>query len=303
MLMVLVDPYDSGRLGLLGIRGTDDAFPSTAKVSQARDPQFDSAIFGNSTGQLIRPDALSKATGKQFVQLVIPGSPPAGQLAVLEFFLRHHTHAGSLVVVIDDPWCARSSAPAPDDVFPYWLYGYSTLRYMRHLLNWKAVELAGRRIKIGLGWGTRNREDGFDDYERALPAGKHQPDETPRSQSSQYHGPVNHLFPYKDSLWSVIDRLAPDVGLVLVVPPNFHTILPVPGAREAREREACNAAFRALIDGRPGSNLIDYRIDNDLTRDPKNFVDLIHYRSEIARQIEAGIIASLTWGQAAQINF
>src|SRR5579864_5794761 len=85
-LVVVVDPYDSGRFGLLGIAGVDDKLPYTANASRARDPRFDSAIIGNSTGQLIAPAELSPATGKHFVQLVAPGATPRGHLAVLHFF-------------------------------------------------------------------------------------------------------------------------------------------------------------------------------------------------------------------------
>ncbi len=54
-LILIVDPYDSG-FGLLGIKGVDDASPRTANASRARDPQFDSAVIGNSTGQLLKPE-------------------------------------------------------------------------------------------------------------------------------------------------------------------------------------------------------------------------------------------------------
>jgi hypothetical protein len=51
VLMIAVDPYDSGRFGWLGIAGVTDKIESTADASRARDPHFDSAIFGDSTGQ------------------------------------------------------------------------------------------------------------------------------------------------------------------------------------------------------------------------------------------------------------
>ena len=41
---------------LLGIQGVRDASPRTANASRARDPQFDSAVIGNSTGQLVKPE-------------------------------------------------------------------------------------------------------------------------------------------------------------------------------------------------------------------------------------------------------
>src|ERR1700736_826241 len=102
--MLTIGPYDSGRFGLLGIEGVADSTESTANASRARDPQFDSAIFGNSTGQLLNPTELSQATGKRFVQLVAPGADPSGHLAILDFFRRNHPRIGALVFVIDDPW-------------------------------------------------------------------------------------------------------------------------------------------------------------------------------------------------------
>ena len=45
------------------------AIPRTATASRARDPQFDSAIIGNSTAQLLNPAELSRSTGLRFVQL------------------------------------------------------------------------------------------------------------------------------------------------------------------------------------------------------------------------------------------
>ena len=84
--MLAVDPYDSGRFGILGITGVVDESPRTANASRARDPQFDSAVFGNSTGQLLKPSELSQLTGSSFVQLTVPGTGPREQLAIMDFF-------------------------------------------------------------------------------------------------------------------------------------------------------------------------------------------------------------------------
>ena len=63
------------------------------------------------------------------------------------------------------------------------------------------------------------------------------------------------------------------------------------------------AATFSIIAGRPHSNILDYVVDNALTRDPGNFADLIHYRANIARILEAGVAASLRDGEAARIEF
>src|ERR1700736_5766578 len=87
--MIVVDPYDSGKFGLLGIDGVNDRDSHSATASRARDANFDSAIIGNSTALLLDPVALSKATGLRFVQLSVTSGNPRGEFAVLDFFLRH----------------------------------------------------------------------------------------------------------------------------------------------------------------------------------------------------------------------
>src|SRR5437868_4251016 len=130
-LVLIVDPYDSGRVGLLGIHGVDDISPRTANASRARDPQFDSAMIGNSTGQLLKPSELSRLTGLRFVQLTTPGTGPREQLAILDYFARKHPAIGALVIVTDSAWCSRD--PALQHPFPFWLYGESDVDFIGRL--------------------------------------------------------------------------------------------------------------------------------------------------------------------------
>src|SRR4051812_5349263 len=78
--IVLMDPYDTGRFGMGWLPGVVDVNPRTADASRGRDPRFDSAIIGNSHGQLIEPTRLSAASGLNFVQLTVPGTGPREQL-------------------------------------------------------------------------------------------------------------------------------------------------------------------------------------------------------------------------------
>ena len=98
--VIAVDPYDSGRFGFLGIDGVSDVNPNTANASRARDPQFDSAIIGDSTAQLLKPSVLSSMTGARFVQLTVPGTGPREQLAILDFFVRHHARIGAVIIAV-----------------------------------------------------------------------------------------------------------------------------------------------------------------------------------------------------------
>jgi hypothetical protein len=301
--MIAVDPYDSGRFGLLGIVGVADSTEVTANASRARDPQFDSAVIGNSTGQRLKPAELSEATGKHFVQLTAPGADPRGQLAILDFFMRHHQHVGALVVVADRLWCTHDLAQHLRNPFPFWLYGESTLAYAGRLFSWRAINHAYQRIMVGRGLQKPTAPDGFFNYEDVFPRNKH-PAVPPQEETVQpFAGKVSDAFPVADLLADAIKRLPAAASLVVLMPPTFYTIVPRPGSGDEAEREACKLAFKRVVAGRRHSNFIDYAIDNGLTRDPLNFVDVIHYRTKIAQKVQEGIVASIRLGDAAKVDF
>ena len=164
-LVILVDPYDSGRFGWLGIKGVSDESPRTANASRGRDPQFDSAVFGNSTGQLLNPTELSRASNARFVQLTVPGTGPREQLALLQWFARHHERIGAIVIVTDSTWCTEDAALPPLNPFPFWLYGDSDLTYLGRLFSARALGRTMRRLALGLGWRAPSAPDGYWNYE------------------------------------------------------------------------------------------------------------------------------------------
>src|SRR5258708_21082073 len=151
-VMIVVDPYDSGKFGLLGIDGVDDRDTHTATASRARDPRFDSAVIGNSTAQMLNPADLSRAAGLRFVQLYLTGGSAREQLAVLDFFLRNHQRVGALVIVADPFWCGHARVEPRPGEFRYWLYGNSSLAYAARLLSWPAIEHLSQRISTVLGY-------------------------------------------------------------------------------------------------------------------------------------------------------
>lgn len=299
-LVLAVDPYDSGRVGILGIQGVDDASPRTANASRARDPQFDSAIFGNSTGQLIKPSELSALTAKHFVQLTVPGTGPREQLAILDFFVRHHPHPGALVIVTDASWCQRDPALPLQHPFPFWLYGRSDLDYVARLFSSRALRLTVRRLMVAAGLRPRSAPDGFWDYEKEGPA---EIVLGPRGDGGPAPPDVSPYFPAVDLLGQALKELQPDIPLVLAVPPAFYTAIPRPGTLGAAEEAACRSALAKLVAGRPHSNFINFRVENALTRDRANFMDFGHYRAAIARRIEQGIAESIKLGDKARIEF
>jgi len=301
--MILVDPYDSGRFGLLGIDGMTDRNTTTATASRARDPNFDSAVIGNSTAQLLDPVELSRASGLKFVQLRVNGASPADELAVLEFFLHHHPHVRALAIITDPSWCAHDVAELLPDPFPFWLYADSTLGYAERMLSWPAVEHAFQRLAIGLSLRKRNDPTGTFDPSDIRPPGVLREINKPSDPRPAMTEADRNVFPEVARLDAVVSKLPANVGVVVVVPPTFARFVPQPGTVLAAEREACDATLRRIVAGRPHSNFINYRVDNELTRDATNFEDFIHYRPHLAAIVGAGIALSLRDGAAAKIDF
>jgi len=299
--LIAVDPYDTGKFGFLGINGVDDRNTTTATASRARDASFDSAIIGNSTALMINPNPLSQATGFRFVQLAVMGGSPREELAVLDFFQRHHPRPGAFVFVTDPSWCVHvpDAQPRP---FPYWLYDTSWLPYARRLWSSAAIEHAVQRVGIGLGFRKRSDPTGTFNADDVWPAGQFfdraRPADPPPVDTVS-----RNVFPEVAKLEDVVRKLPPDVPVVILVPPTLASTVPQPGSAQAIELQACNAALGKIVAGRAHSNFINYRLDNALTRDRANFADYIHYRPLIAAKISDGIAASLGLGDAAKIDF
>ena len=300
--VIAIDPYDSGKFGFLGIEGVADRNTVTANASRARDPNFDSAIIGNSTALLINPGRLSQATGFRFVQLSVVGGSPLEERTVLDTFLRYHRHVGAVAIGADPSWCVHDLSVKPRP-FPYWLYDDGLLAYAGALFSGAAIEHAFQRLSIGLGKRQRSDPSGTFDSEDTWPIGEFRNTAHPSDPPLAANPALRDVFPEVTRLDELIKRLPPDLPVVVVVPPTLAETVAKPGSPQAAEREACNQALKRTVAGRPHSNFINFRVDNALTRDRKNFIDYIHYRSIIANRLSDAIIDSFRLGEAAKIDF
>ncbi len=295
VLLLLIDPYDTGRFPTLGIVGVSDNTPRTAHVSRARDPAFDSAVIGNSTGQLIDPHRLSAATGLRFTQLTIPATGPREQMAILDWFRTRREKIGAIVLTTDTSWCAQTLDLPLRYPFPFWLYG-GDLDYLRHVLNSKSLDRAVWRVQLALGSRTRSDPVGYSDYTlgrnfifvEAMPV--------PIEDLSNIVLPPR--FPWLDRLTRVVAQLPANARMVLVMPPVFAQLMARAGSNEEQVVQACKAALAAAVAPRPGG-FVDALVDDAVTRDPANFMDGVHYRSNLARTLEDRIIATLGPGVQA----
>ncbi len=293
LLVLVLDPFDSGRLTNYPVLGVVDESPRTANVSRGRDPSFNSAVIGNSRGQMLDPERLSHDTGLSFVQLTIPGTGPREQLTVLHWFVRNHREIGAVVLVADPVWCTRDPALPLPNPFPFWLYSDDASGYLSNIFETRSLTLAWRRTLMWLGLRKRSRPDGYWDYEigrtRAyrptIPV-----DFTPASLSAR---PPEESFPANERLRTALADLAADVAVVVVAPPTFYSGLPAVGSPEADRLAQCKGSLSELARGRSRGDFLDFDIDGEIARDPENFWDMMHYTSTVARQMEMLIASSL----------
>jgi hypothetical protein len=296
-LLVALDPYDTGRLGLVVNRNIPQQGPRTANVSRGRDPAFNAAIFGNSHIQLVMPERLNEATGYSFVSLMVPATGPREQLTLMRWFLRHHPEPAAFVIGLDATWCTIDPALPTSRPFPFWLYDRELMSYAKGLIRYSALERIPVRVAALFGRIRPARRDGYWDYdadyrrigygEPAFVASK-LAGERP-TWSGNVHGP----FPAAEQLRIALAALPKSTPVVLVRPPLYIGAQPAPGSDADKGDRACRAAFAAVARDRPLTTLVDWSVDRPENRQIENFFDKTHFRAGTARLLEADIAAAL----------
>jgi hypothetical protein len=297
-VVILIDPYDSGRFTPFDRPGVARYGQALTAASLGRQPEFTAAIIGNSTIQAVRPNQLDRSTGLRFVSLASPGTGPAEQSAIAEWFLRHHPAGGAdeakaLVFGLDREWC-RSDGNLPIvNPFPFWLYDPGAAAYLVGLLQLGSTQAVAGRVNILLGLEAPMRGDGY----RPIDNGQAR---DPAAAARAFAEGYRRLDPHRPIDRAALPRMrkllheAPAAAaVVLVFPPRHYSSLPPPGSEEARAESECKESFRKMAAERPGTAVVDLAVDGEIARDDKNFFDQIHYRNPIAQIVEDKIAAAL----------
>jgi len=292
--IVAIDPYDTGRFAILGVRGVPHFGQRLTVASAARRPEFDIAIIGNSTVQLLNPANIDNGgSGDRAVSLAIPGTGPLEQLAVARWFLRNHANRFvSLIIGLDSRWC-EARAPELTNPFPFWLYSANSVDYMTNLFSYQSLEAAARRVSMLLHRAKPAPTDGYNDYDIG-----HRWDEaefrsrvganTSHDDAASAEG--SNDFPAASLLSVFLAELPERVPVLLVMPPQFRPAL----GRESTARAlGCARAYRALADQRRDTRFINFFLEPTLTGNDEDYWDVQHYRSRVARVMEAEISTGL----------
>jgi hypothetical protein len=296
--LVVLDPYDTGRLSLFGGHGVPAFGQRLTAASVAREPAVEAALIGASTIQLIDPAALTALTALHFVSLAIPGTGPAEQLAVADWLARRHRGAEgkplkAVVFGLDASWCRADGRLELLNPFPFWLYSDSMLDYVTSLVHLKTFDAAARKIKLLVGLEVPLAPDGYRDYE----VGRTWTAEAASRQLAgpRYDPPVPEIIEFAavPRLQRFLPELPASVRVVLIFLPRHHSGLPAPGSPADRLERLCKQGFRTLAATRPRTLVIDLAVDGDLARDDQGYWDPLHYRKRVANQVERVIAEGL----------
>ncbi len=286
-VLVLLDPYDTSRMTPFPKAGMPETGPRVANASRIRNPEFNAAIFGNSTIQILSPERLNAATGQRFVQLSVPGTGPMEQVAMIEHLIRRRGSAiGTIVLGLDSSWCDASRSTQTVHPFPFWLYDNNPLTYLSSLVRMDSLEFLPKRIRLLLGKGPLARSDGFWDYE--APGGYRQYPLVDIKLPA-IPVPVGLRGAATDSLVRIVKSLPAETRLLLLHPPLFSPTPPQATNDDKRNLAACKAELASAVAGRPRTEVFDLWVDNPENRIRTMFYDHNHYTRAMATRVEGAI--------------
>ena len=297
-LIVFVDPFSTGRY--TPIRRADFATKDVlfGHSSRIRDTYFDAAVAGNSHGIVLNPERLTAALQQHFAQLSSLGLNPNEILSLATAFVgaRKGT-APSLVIVLDETWCAAGVSNARiRGFFPLFLFESSSIEYLSNLMSWRAVDATAYRLLMLVGLtADRQRRDGYAPISFSDGGWTAEQlasfERLPRPTTAVDAGsPVPALGQLND----FTKKLDPATKLVLFFSPQPYFKLPFPESAADTELKACKNAFRSLVERRQNTILIDRLLDDSFAHEMTNFGDITHVHNRSAMNLERDIISTFT---------
>jgi len=286
-LLLIGDPFDTGRSTPFAWPGVAQTGPRLANASRTRDQRFNAAVIGNSTLQLLSPQRLKGATGLDFVQLTTPGTGPMEQAALAEHLFRLRGGGVEAVVLgLDRSWCDPLLETTTMHPFPFWLYADSDAAYAASLFRMQSVEFLFRRIALLLDRKRAARPDGFWDYE-AAGAFRHVGGRPIAPEPIAPRSPDGRRAA-DGALRRILEAAPRGTRLLLLHPPVFAPASAGEGA-ERREIDACKAALAATAARRDATFVLDFWIDDEAARTRELFYDAVHFDAAMAQRLERAI--------------
>jgi hypothetical protein len=304
-LVLLANPYGNLPPLLFSSHVIMDTNQRFQYPAIARSGRYDSIVIGTSTARLLRPGALERVFGGRFANLAMDSARAWEQYRIATLFGEHTAYPRTLLVGVDVVWCDADADTQKTTYrgFPEWMFDNEPWNDFPHMLNKRAVEIAGRRIANALGLNPDRIP--FDGYEIFMP------DESryDLAKARDLIGPVpvaeqrfvatseerrQWRFPALEWLETLLDGKWQNA--VIVIMPVHVAAQPAQGSPSAAHENECKARLTALAKRR-GVPLVDFRIGSGITTRDENYWDSLHYRVPVAERIVHYIGQALATGQ------
>jgi hypothetical protein len=296
LMVIVVDPYDSGRFPTFMPAGTPDDRAPTINISRGRDPRFNAVLLGSSRGVLADPRRLSASTGFRFVEMATLGATVREQLAFLHWFARHRPSVEAIVIATDQVWCNLDPALVGEADFPYGLYDDSNLVYLKAALSSATTTFAKERALYALGLMRPFDREGYYDSEAKIAwpgVSATSPDGQLASAIASAPAPRKADLPALARLDAALRELPGLPPIVFWMPPYYRPELPRPDTSAGQDLAACKEALRDWTRRRPRASFLDFATDMPEAADARNFLDPTHVSNRYMRLIEPRIADAL----------
>ena len=318
-LILAVDPYQNVPFSLPLDRAPISTNQRFSYPALARQADFDSAIIGSSTLRLLNPENLDSLTGARFVNLAMNSATAYEQMKILDLFMRQHPQAKYVIIGIDDSWCKREASYEKYTfrAFPEWMYDENRWNDLLYLFNDKALENTVRMIEYVAGHrkakyeknGFRDFTADFGEYDLQRVRKRLYPDGT-GTQSRTSNPAEPNLDDLRSAIsaldltpstqhptWEFAAHLILEAMLGIVENARQPLLVFVPFHRHYLERGAalyreCKGRIMAIAENRQVP-VVDFMVDSEITRNDENYWDPLHFRTSVARQLEAEIATEL----------
>ena len=296
VFVAVIDPHDNLFISPDWERAVINTNQRFSYPAIARNPDFDSAVFGTSTSRLLKPSALERHLGGRFANLAMNSATAYEQSRMFELFMRHHSDPATLVIGVDIVWCRVSTSVTRYTFrpFPEWMYDENRWNDLLHLLNGPAVEQAGRQLEYWLG--RREPKYGFDGYKSFLPLRQEYDIEKARAKIYGPRGPrlkpTGSAIAQSDWTFATHELLA---GMLAMPPDETTKILflvpyhdfnqPDPSTLRGLVWNVCKRRLGELATATPNTHVLDFMISSPITTQDENYWDLLHYSEEVGERI------------------
>ncbi len=306
ILLLVVDPYDTVPFSPNIDRVPVDDIQRIFHPLVAKKPQFDSAIIGNSTIRLLKPERLNQGLNAHFANLGMNAATAWEQEQILRVFLRHRTTVDTVIIGMDQLWCRQGTTSiqfGDDDrrqQFHEWIYDEETIN------NIPPINLATVKhswLQLFALAGAYTPEYGVDGYTVfTKPMSKYSLNRARRhiyrSQTPKQHKPVKpavvltdkereslQFYEIDQRMKSLLELLPEETRKVFMYVPLHAYQQPIPGSRKDAIWAECKQRMTTLAAGYSNSFVIDFLFPSKLTRTDENYWDYQHYTVDVAERL------------------